>query len=489
MESTVSESSADVLVVGAGPAGLLLAGDLAGMGYHVEVLEKRPAKEVNLTRAFSIHARTMDQLAIRGLAPSLIGTGFPAKTIPLIGKLDIPFYKLRTSFPFMLVIPQYAIEKELRIRAEANGAEFSHGVEVVSLDQSDDGVTVSGHDAEGNTVLRRARFAVGADGLRSSVRKAIGVGFPGEEVLTSVIIADVKLGNPPPTPLAVEVSRWGFGFLCPFGDGYYRILAWNRKTPAYVSDDIDFETLKDLLFKIFEVDLGINSPRWISRFHSDERLADAYQVGRVFLVGDAAHVHSPAGGLGMNIGIQDSANLAWKLSFALESDESIALLDSYESEMRPVSAKAIKVSGDIVRAAKRQSMIPAPLRWALVTALTNSGPIGNTFALRMAIAIAGTTTRLGGPTRGSRAGTFWDGSAVLPEVNSHLRQGSFVLVSPDIIDGFDKLADGRRVVNVQPLGHEDGLLLVRPDGYIAWHSSERTGQEELAALLRQHVPG
>lgn len=484
----MSESSTDVLVVGAGPTGLLLAGDLAGMGHRVEVLERRSAKELNLTRAFSIHARTMDQLAIRGLTAALIEAGSPVKSIPLIGKIDIPFHKLRTSFPFMLAIPQYVLEKELRTRAEANGVEFSHGVEVESLKQSHDRVIVSGHNSSGDSITREARFAVGADGLRSTVRKAIGVGFPGEEVLTSVIIADAKLGNPPPTLLAVEVSRWGFGFLCPFGDGYYRILAWNRKTPAYVSDDIDFATLKDLLGKIFKNDLDINSPRWISRFHSDERLADAYRVGRVFLVGDAAHVHSPAGGLGMNIGIQDSANLAWKLSFALAANEPIALLDSYEPEMRSVGASAIKVSGDIIRAAKRQSMIPAPLRWAMVNVLSNSGAVGDALALRLATSIAGITTRFSGPDSGSRTGKFWDGSAVFPEVNCHLRLGSFVLLSPEIIEDFGKLADSRRVVNVKSPAHEDDLLLIRPDGYIAWQSGEPVGRDRLAVLLEQHVP-
>jgi 2-polyprenyl-6-methoxyphenol hydroxylase-like FAD-dependent oxidoreductase len=484
----VGEQRAEVIVVGAGPTGLLIAGDLAEMGHRVEVLEKRSRQELNLTRAFSVHARAMDQLAIRGLAPALIDAGVPVRSMPLMGNLEVPFHKLPTNFPFMLVLPQYVLERELQLRAVASGAGFSYGVAVAEVKQSDDCVSVSGHDAAGQKFVREADFVVGADGMRSMVRDALGVGFPGDSILTSVIIGDVKLDNPPPTPLAVEASRWGFGFLCPFGDGYYRVLAWNSKTSQHVSDNIDFAALKDLFGKIFGRDLGMHSPRWISRFHSDERLADAYRVGRVFLAGDAAHVHSPAGGLGMNIGIQDAANLSWKLSYALRAGDAGALLDSYEREMRPVGARAIKDSGNLVRAAKRQSTMPALFRWGTVAIASHSGALGAAFALRMATSIAGISTSYSGSSKGSLAGKFWNGSSVIPEVNCHLQNGKFVLVSPETIENFGALADGRRVVNVKSRASENGLLLVRPDGYVAWHADSAAGEDQLMAMVRQCVP-
>ncbi len=287
--------SNDVLIVGAGPSGLLLAGDLAAAGVACTILERR-VEESNLTRAFAVHARTLELLDARGVADELITTGQRVGAIQIFGRVQVDLSQLPSRFPFVLVTPQYETERVLEERARALGAKIVHGAEVVGLRQDADGVELDVRARDGTAEQRRAAWVVGADGVHSAVRHGLGLPFPGHSVVRSVMLADVRLEEPPANVLPVAANGKQFAFAAPFGDGWWRVIAWDRRHQLPDSAPVQFDEIRDVARRVLGSDLGMHDPRWLSRFHSDERQVPPYRVGRVFLVGDAAHVHSPAGG-------------------------------------------------------------------------------------------------------------------------------------------------------------------------------------------------
>src|SRR5256885_5590408 len=169
------------------------------------------------------------------------------------------------------------------------------------------------------------------------------------------MLADVRLADPPPDVVTVRASGEVFAFVVPFGDGWYRVIAWDRASRLPDTAPVDFEELRSVTRRALGTDFGMHDPRWMSRFHSDERQVPRYREGRVFLAGDAAHVHSPAGGQGMNTGLQDAANLSWKLAAAVRGWAPARLLDSYNAERHPVGRLVLRSSGGIIRLAMLQS--------------------------------------------------------------------------------------------------------------------------------------
>lgn len=338
MDTGALPAETDVAIVGAGPSGLALAGDLAAAGVRATVLERR-GRESNLTRAFGVHARTLELFDARGLADELITTGTPIRHLRLFDRVDVDLGVLRSRFPFLLITPQYHVETLLSRRAERFGATLVRGVEVTGLSQDTDGVEV--RTAAGQTI--RASYAVGADGVNSRVRDALGLPFPGAPIIESIMLADVRLADPPEDVLSVNAVGDCFAFVAPFGDGWYRVFAWDRRNPQPDDAPLSFEEVRDVTARALGVDFGMHDPRWMSRFHSDERQVPSYRVGRVFLAGDAAHVHSPAGGQGMNTGIQDGCALG--RAFAEDA------LDGYEPQRRPVAQRVVAFTDRMTRMA------------------------------------------------------------------------------------------------------------------------------------------
>ena len=479
----------DVIVVGAGPTGLLLAGDLAAAGVGVTVLEKR-STESNLTRAFAVHARSLELLDARGLADELIATGRPLGSLRMMNRLGIDFGSLPSRFPFVLITPQYNVERLLLERAERSGAVILRGAEVTGLRQDAEGVTLETHDGQSH----RARYAVGTDGVRSAVRELLGIPFPGESVVDSVMLADVRLEREPADAIAVGANKAGFSFVVPFGDGWYRVIAWDRTEQHADGATPTPEQLTAVVQATQGEDFGLHDVRWSSTFHSDERQAPNYHSGRVFLAGDAAHCHSPAGGQGMNTGLQDAANLSWKLAAALRGRATDALLDTYQAERHPVARTVLRTSGALIRIALAESAPTRALRGAL-TAIGGHLDLLTERGARMVsgIEISYPAPRGAHPQVGKRVPDLRltalskpaeDAPAGPERLYGALRAGKFVLVSNDELTAVDPWAD--RLVTAAPADPHgklaDTVLLIRPDGYVAWAAVD-PGQGELREAL------
>ncbi|MFF7992249.1 FAD-dependent monooxygenase [Kitasatospora xanthocidica] len=479
----------DVLIVGAGPTGLLLAGDLAAAGVGVTLLEKRAA-ESNLTRAFAVHARSLELLDARGLADDLIATGRPLGALKMFDRFTIDLGALQTRFPFVLITPQYNVERLLLERAQKAGATVLRGAEVTGLRQDSDGVTLETADGHSH----RAAYAVGTDGVRSAVRDLLGIPFPGESVVDSVVLADVRLEREPAGAITVGANETGFAFIAPFGDGWYRVIAWDRNERFEDGTTPTPEQLTALVRSILDEDYGLHDVRWSSTFHSDERQAPNYRSGRVFLAGDAAHCHSPAGGQGMNTGLQDAANLSWKLAAAVRGRATDALLDTYQTERHPVGRTVLRTSGALIRLALAESAPTRALRGAL-TALGGHLDLITERGARMVsgIGISYPAPKDAHPQAGKRVPDLRltalskpaEGAPAAPErLYEALRAGTFVLVSNDELAAAEPWAD--RMVSAAPADPHgklrDTVLLIRPDGYVAWGAVD-PGQNELRTAL------
>ncbi|MFJ5230202.1 FAD-dependent monooxygenase [Kitasatospora sp. NPDC088391] len=481
-----TEFTADVVVVGAGPTGLLLAGDLAAAGLRVTVLEKR-AEESNLTRAFGVHARTLELLDARGLADELIATGRPTPSLQVFGRLRVDLAGLPSRFPFVLITPQSNTERVLRERAVKSGADLRRGAELTGLRQDATGVTLTARTADGEQ-RHRARYAVGADGVHSAVRDLLGVPFPGEAVLRSVMLADVRLTGDPDESFTAAVGDAGFAFLAPFGDGWFRVIGWDREDQLPDTEPVVTADLEKLLREVTGRDLEFAEVRWTSRFHSDERQAASYRSGRVFLAGDAAHCHSPAGGLGLNTGIQDAANLSWKLVAAVRGWAPDALLDTYQTERHPVGRAVLRSSGALVRLAQGRHAPVRALRSALGAAAGHLGPLAELGAKQVSgIGYAYPAEKGAHPLTGRRVPDLRlavDVPGGPSRLHEALRAGKAVLISNDEVSVADSWAD--RVVTAAPADPHgklrDTVLLVRPDGHAAWACADPTRGELRAAL-------
>ncbi|QFG26383.1 FAD-dependent monooxygenase [Actinomadura sp. WMMB 499] len=479
----IGRPTGNVIVVGAGPTGLLLAGDLAAAGIGCTLLERRPAEVDNLTRAFAVHARTLEQLDARGVADELAGTGEHVREVRLPGGASLDLGRLPGRFPYVLITPQYETERVLRERALAAGARIVYGAEVMGLRQDDSGVDVRVRVA-GAVETRRASYAVGADGAGSTVRRALGLPFPGRSAVRSVMLADVRLDDPPGDTLTLQGTGDALAFLVPFGDGWYRVGAWNRAHQADDDEPVDFAELREVTRRVLGTDHGMRDPRWTSRFHSDERQVPRYRVGRVFLAGDAAHVHSPAGGQGMNLGLQDAANLSWRLAADLHGWAPPGLLDGYHDERHPIGRRVLLGSGAVLRGALAERRWQRRLRDAALRGAAGIRPV----ARRLAGAVSGIDVRYPAP-RGAHRLTGRRAPDVRlsggGRLHDLLGDGRFALVTAvndPAVAYLTRQWDGR-VRHAVAGGPTRGTVLVRPDGYIAWASGE-TAPDARADAIR-----
>ncbi|MEV0650648.1 FAD-dependent monooxygenase [Phytomonospora sp. NPDC050363] len=328
----------DVIIAGCGPAGATLAAELRLHDVRVLVLEK-DTEPVSFVRIVGLHVRSIELLAMRGLLDRVLEHGRRRPAGGFFAAIDKPAPDLDTAHAYLLGIPQPVIVGLLEEHASALGAEIRRGCEVAGFAQDDEGVTVELADGQ----RLRSRYLVGCDGGRSTVRKLLGVGFPGEPSRNETLMGEMEVGVPPEEIAATMARIPGAHrrfWLRPFGEKIHSVLV-----PAEgVSDRGRAPTIEDFrrqLRAFTGTDFGVHSPRWLSRFGDATRLAERYRVGRVLLAGDAAHIHPPIGGQGLNLGVQDAVNLGWKLAAQVRGRAPESLLDTYEAERRPVAEEVL----------------------------------------------------------------------------------------------------------------------------------------------------
>ena len=480
----MTEFEVDVLVVGAGPTGLTAAGDLARAGRSVTVLERWPTINPS-SRAFATMARTLEVLDARGIADDLLARSHKAPGVTIFGGARIDLTHLDSPYQFAMITPQTNVDQALGAYAGAQGADIRRGIDVVALSQDADGVTVTAqpHGAPaGHQTYWRAKYLIGADGAHSTVRTLEAADFPGTTILSSIVLADVKLADgPPDSGLTLGSTRNEFAFLAPYdrhdGDGsWYRAMVWDRNNQLPDSRPVDSEEISGILARAMDADLGLLEVGWKSRFHCDERQVAQYRHGRVFLAGDAAHVHSPMGGQGMNTGIQDAANLAWKIDAVLAGADD-TVLDSYHDERHPIGKRVVLQSGLMARGVTLHPRVARGLRNMLVPRLLRIPRVRD----EVAGSFAGTTLRYARrPGESALVGTR---ATQIPLTRDRLtelqREPGFVLVRESGRSPFD-------VTDLHQAERADAGLavLVRPDGYIAWAGDSANRAEWLDVLAR-----
>src|ERR1700738_4360742 len=332
----------DVVVIGGGPVGLWLACELALAKVKVLVLERR-AERVTQSRALTLHGRTLEVFALRGIVERFLSQGRPNPGF-FFGGLDtlLDFSTLDSRFPFTLFLPQATTERLIEERALELGVDIRRGHLVEKVEQDTDSVIIRGRNGE-TPFGFAARYAAGADGARSIVRHALAIDFVGHPARHTMTLADVALDAPPEKPVLTVVNEAGGLVLAPRGDGvHHRIGVIDASSPYLApSAPVSLAEVAACAARIFGRDLRPRDPVWISRFTDESRLAECYRKGRIFLAGDAAHINPPMGGQGMNVGIQDAMNLGWKLASVLHGTAPEELLDTSEGERLPVG-KALR---------------------------------------------------------------------------------------------------------------------------------------------------
>lgn len=381
--SAISETS--VLVVGGGPVGLVMAAELLRHGVDCRVIDKLAEPPV-WSKAAAVHARTLEVFEDMGLVDQVLARGRKMVGLNMYAgarrlahvTIDIP----GTAYPYMLGIEQSETERLLRGHLQRLGGALERSVELVDFEARDDGVLATLRGTDGGLERVRADWLVGCDGARSTVRDRLGLAFEGSTFEQRLLQADVRLTLPfevAPDEAVMFVSPAGaMGALPLLSEGRYRVIALS---PPEEHSAESFESMQAIARLRAPEGVELSDPAWIAGFRFHGRLVAHYRRGRIFLAGDAAHIHSPAGAQGMNMGIQDAYNLAWKLALVHRGRARAELLDSYEPERRPVAEATVKVTDRGTKAAIRmlslQSRLAQGLRNQIVSLVVNSGIIPN----------------------------------------------------------------------------------------------------------------
>jgi 2-polyprenyl-6-methoxyphenol hydroxylase-like FAD-dependent oxidoreductase len=460
-----------VVIAGAGPTGLMLAGELALAGVDAVIVERRASQDLDGLRAGGLHSRTIEVLDQRGIAERFLSEGQRHPFAGYAGTfLDISDFPTRHNY--LLALWQNEFEPILAGWVDGLGVPILRGREVVGFTQDDTGVDV---ELSGDTTVR-AEYLVGCDGGRSLIRRAAGIDFPGWDPTTSYLIAQVEMDEEPAVGMRPEGGGIGPVNREEGGNPYGVVLL--EKEIEHTGEPT-LQYLSETLVAAYGTDYGVHSPIWISRFTDMTRQAASYREGRVLLAGDAAHIHGPQGGQGLNTGVQDAVNLGWKLAQVIHGTSAASLLDTYHDERHPVGARVLQNTMAQVALSRIDERSQA-LRNTVLGLLSMDEP-----RKHIAGMISGLDIRYdlgeGHPLLGRR----------MPDLDLHTSDGStrvFALLHdalPVLLNlgepgGFDvspwanrvRFVDARHdgVWELPVVGEVTGppAVLIRPDGHVAW---------------------
>lgn len=471
-----------VVIAGGGPTGMMLAGELALAGVDVGIVERRAERELPGSRAGGLHARTIEVLDQRGLAERFLEAGQPAQ-VAGFARTPLDISDFPTRHPYGLGLWQNHIERILAAWVDELGIPVHRGRAVTGFDQDDAGVDVALSDG---TSLRAA-YLVGCDGGRSLVRKHAGIDFPGWDPTTSALIAEAEMAQEP--ELGTRQDARGIHAI---GRAEYEIrdgeVVFAETGPVRVmvtephvrTGEPTLDDVREALTEVYGTDYGIHSPTWLSRFTDTTRQAASYRAGRVLLAGDAAHVHSPVGGQGLNTGLQDAVNLGWKLAQVVRGTSPDDLLDTYHAERHPVGARVLRLTMAQVALLRPADARLDALRETVAELLAMEEP-----RKRFAGMLSGLDVRYdlgdGHPLLGRRMPDLDLATADGPQrVSALLHDARPVLLHLGAAGGVDvgPWAERVRVVDAATEGPWElpvlgavpapPAVLVRPDGHVAW---------------------
>jgi 2-polyprenyl-6-methoxyphenol hydroxylase-like FAD-dependent oxidoreductase len=490
----------DVLVVGAGPVGLAMAVELARYGLSIRIVDQAPQR-TDKSKALVVWSRTLELMDRMGCTASFLAAGFKATAANIVaGTKQIAHITLggvATPHPYALMIPQCDNERLLEQHLNTYGVHIERNVELTQFAPSETSVVSTLRHAAGQDENLETSWLIGCDGAHSTVRHQLGMEFLGNTLMTDWLLADVHLsGAPNPRDVNVIWHSDGVLVVFPITHDRFRVIADSGDTrPGIERPDPTLQDVQAVLDQRGPGGITVSDPVWLANFHINERKVADYRAGRVFLAGDAAHIHSPAGGQGMNTGIQDACNLAWKI--ALVSRGACAeepLLGSYTIERSAVGDQVLKAAGRMTAVAILRGEVRQSIRNHVASLVFGLAPIRSAVANAMTeVAIGYPKSPLsvssqhisGGPAAGERApiraGEIPVGAGNTPrfvvfaepnEQFSHL-----IARFPDLLDAI-----------IRKPFHDHGLWLIRPDGYTALATKQGHWDEVSAFLNRIATP-
>ncbi|GAA0411108.1 monooxygenase [Microbispora corallina] len=466
----------DVVIVGGGPTGLWLAAELRLAGAGVTVLERRTERDTH-SKGFTVHPRTMELWASRGVDELFVprGTRVPSSHFGLLDtRMD--YGALDTPFPYVLLLAQPAVEELTEGYARDLGVTVRRGHAFTGLTQAADGVVVRAEGPDGPYSLETG-FVVGCDGVGSAVRAAAGIGFPGTASTAYTWIADVILDDPPPVAYFQATNEAGQVLVVPMGAGVHRVGGIDGDAGADAALPGEKE-IRARLVSVTGTDFGLRDVVWVSGTGTASHLADRYRDGRVLLAGDAAHRLFPAGGMGLNVGLQDAGNLGWKLGATVRGWAPGGLLDTYHQERHPVGAATLLLTRG--QTALMTAFTPESL--ALRAVLNDAVGQVPQFSHHLARQVSGIGVSYGrGPGDHPLVGTrapdlrLSDGTGLF----GLLVPGGYVLLDfagpASAVAGGTAAPPGLTVRQDRPVESRADwrpvrAALIRPDGHVAWAS-------------------
>ncbi|PXW51291.1 FAD-dependent monooxygenase [Methylobacterium sp. B4] len=479
----------DVLIVGAGPVGLTMGAELVRYGVGVRLIDRAP-HATETSKALVVWSRTLELMDRMGCTQAFVDAGLraPGASIRSGGKVlgNPRFADIASAYNFALMIPQRETERLLAAHLRSFGVEVERQVELVGFDEAADGVEVCLRHANGREETLRTPWLIGCDGAHSTVRHGLGLAFEGAAQGDDWLLADVRLDGssaPPPDEIATYLHRDGPFVIFPIPSGRARVVATvGRTDAAHPRPD---PTLDDVQALIDQRAGGFcaSDPVWLTNFRINERKVAEYRHGRVFLAGDAAHIHSPAGGQGMNTGMQDAVNLAWKLAMVVHGQAGTSLLDSYSPERSAVGDLVLRNAGRLTDMATLSNPAAQAARNLALRFLLGLHTVRDRMATQMSeIEIAYANSPL---SEGARSGVRWD-----PETYGGPPPGAggeprFVLYAADAARGAALTGRFPGLLETTPRSPPDasGFFLVRPDGYVGLSAGE-TGWDDAERYLR-----